>query len=256
MGVQRRSMLSLRLEALGEAAELAGRAAIAGAKRFWKLDLVRQLDSIAVASLPIVVLTAMFSSMVMTFQIGMQFQRFGSVHYVGPVVTIAIFRELGPVITTLTAGARVGAGIAAEIGAMKVTDQVAAMRAMGADPIEKLVSPRILACIIAFPMLAVLSDVLGVAGAMLISYVEYSVDPIYFFNTTRELVFTSDFLGGIVKTAVFGLIVGTIACYQGLAVRAGTREVGAAATKTVVASSVAVLFADFIMTAMFYRINW
>jgi phospholipid/cholesterol/gamma-HCH transport system permease protein len=256
VGVQRRALLNRRLEAVGAAAELASLALITGLRRFWKLGLVRQLDSIAVASLPIVVLTAMFSSMVMTFQIGMQFERFGSVHYVGPVVTIAIFRELGPVITTLTAGARVGAGIAAELGAMKVTDQVAAMRAMGADPTEKLVSPRIIACVLAFPMLTVLSDVLGVFGAMLISYVEYSVDPIYFYHTTRELVFTSDFVGGIVKTVVFGLIVGAIACHQGLAVRAGTREVGAAATKTVVASAIVVLFADFIMTAMFYRINF
>jgi phospholipid/cholesterol/gamma-HCH transport system permease protein len=253
--VQRRALLNHQLEALGEAAELAARGFVTGVRHVFKLDLIRQLDNVAVGSLPIVLLTALFSSMVMTFQIGIQFQRFGSVHYVGPVVTIAIFRELGPVITTLTAGARVGAGIAAELGAMKVTDQVAAMRAMGADPTLKLVSPRIFACVIAFPMLAVIADLLGVGGAMLISQLEYSVDPVLFYHTTRDLLFASDFLTGVAKTAVFGLIVGTIACYQGLAVRAGTREVGAAATKTVVAASIAVLFADFVMTAMFLRMN-
>lgn len=253
--MQRRAVLN-QLEVIGEGAELAAKGVVTGVRHPFKLDLVRQLDAVAVGSLPIVVLTAMFSSMVMTFQIGMQFERFGSVQYVGPVVTIAIFRELGPVITTLTAGARVGAGIAAELGAMKVTDQVAAMRAMGADPTLKLVSPRIFACVIAFPMLAVLSDLLGVAGAMLISRLEYSVDPIYFFNTTRDIVFAADLLGGVLKTAVFGLIVAAIACYQGLAVRAGTREVGAAATRTVVASSIGVLFADFLLTAIFFRINW
>ncbi len=244
------------MEAVGEAAELLGRGFVASVRRFWKLDLMQQLDSAAFSSLPIVVLTAMFSSMVMTFQIGMQFERFGSIQYVGPVVTVAIFRELGPVITTLTAGARIGAGIAAELGAMKVTDQVAALRAMGADPDEKLVGPRIIACVIAFPLLTIIADLLGVGGAMLISRLEYHVRPIYFIYTTRDLVFASDFLGGVAKTIVFGIIVGTIACYQGLAVRAGTREVGSAATKTVVASAIVVLFADFIMTTLFYRIGY
>ena len=254
--MQRRALLNHHLEALGEAAELALRGLITGARHPLKLELIKQLDAVAFGSLPIVVLTSMFSSMVMTFQIGMQFERFGSIQYVGPVVTIAIFRELGPVITTLTAGARVGAGIAAELGAMKVTDQVDALRSMGADPILKLVSPRILACVIAFPMLAVIADLLGVAGAMLISGVEYDVDPLLFFYTTRDFVLASDFLGGVVKTIAFGLIVGAIACYQGLAVRAGTREVGAAATRTVVASAIAVLFADFIMTAIFFRLGF
>ena len=254
--MQRRALLSQQLEAIGEAAELAAHGIITGVRRFWKLELLRQLDSVAVSSLVIAVLAAAFSSMVMTFQIGMQFQRFGSVAYVGPVVTVAIFRELGPIIATLTAGARVGAGIAAEIGAMKVTDQVAALRAMGADPVEKLVSPRIFACVIAFPILTVLSDIVGVGGAMLISHLEYGVEPRYFFYVTRDHVFASDFLGGVVKTVVFGGIVGTIACYQGLAVRKGTREVGIAATRTVVASAVTVLFADFVMTAMFYRMGW
>jgi phospholipid/cholesterol/gamma-HCH transport system permease protein len=254
--MQHRAVLSHRLEAVGEAAELAAEGFATGARRFWKLELVRYLDSIAVSSILIAVLTALFSSMVMTFQIGMQFQRFGSIPYVGPVVTVAIFRELGPIIATLTAGARVGAGIAAELGAMKVTDQVAAMRAMGADPVEKLVSPRLIACVIAFPMLTILSDFVGVLGAMLISQLEYGVNPRYFFHFTSEFVLASDFLSGVVKTVVFGAIVGTIASYEGMAVKRGASEVGVAATKTVVASAVAVLFADFLMTAMFHRIDW
>jgi phospholipid/cholesterol/gamma-HCH transport system permease protein len=211
-------------------------------------DAVYQIEAIGINSLSIVVLTAVFSSMVMTVQFAVQMARFGAKEYVGNVVSLSLVRELGPVLTALMVGGRVGAGIAAEIGSMNVTEQVDAMRSMGADPVKRLVVPRVVAGVVALPLLTVLANVLGVAGAMVIASVSQQVNMTYFYNSTIHAVELSDLLGGLAKTVFFGFSITLIACYQGLSTRGGTEGVGRATTQTVVITSIVTLISDFILT--------
>ncbi len=210
--------------------------------------LVRQIDAIAVQSLSIVVLTAMFSSMVMTVQFAVQLARFGAKEYVGNVVSLSLVRELGPVLTALMVGGRVGAGITAELGSMSVTEQIDAIRSMGADPIRELVVPRVLAGMISLPLLTLLADVLGVMGAMGIARFDSGINSTYFFNSVTHIVTLADLFGGLAKTVFFGFFITVIACHQGLAVRGGTEGVGRGTTRTVVITSVVTLVTDFFLT--------
>jgi phospholipid/cholesterol/gamma-HCH transport system permease protein len=210
--------------------------------------LVAQIESIGIASLSVASLTAVFSSMVMAVQFAVQMDRFGAKEWVGSVVSLSLLRELGPVLTALMVGGRVGAGIAAELGSMNVTEQVDALRSMGADPVETLVVPRVLAAIVALPLLTVFADALGVFAAMVITRVAYHINMTYFFNAMLRSVHIADMAGGLVKTLFFGMAIGLIACYQGLAARGGTVGVGRATTRTVVVSSITVLITDFVLT--------
>jgi phospholipid/cholesterol/gamma-HCH transport system permease protein len=203
------------------------------------------LDSMSVATL-----TAIFSSLVITVQFAVQLARFGAKDYVSSVVAISLVRELGPVLTALMVGGRVGAGIAAELGSMTVTEQVDAIRSMGADPVKKLVVPRVLAAIVVLPLLTIFADVLGVLGAMGIAQVAEGVNVTFFFNSVIEQVTVADVMGGLIKTLFFGLSISLIACYQGLATTNGTEGVGESTTRTVVITSVATLIGDFILTSI------
>lgn len=207
-----------------------------------------QLQAIGWRSLSIVVLTAVFSSMVMVVQFGVQMGRFGAKEYVGNVVSLSLVRELGPVLTALMVGGRVGAGITAELGSMKVTEQIDAMRAMCADPIRKLVLPRILAGLICLPLLTVLADVLGVSAAVIVGSFDAHVNVTYFYTAVTTAVKVSDVLGGLTKTIFFGLSITLIACHQGLSTRGGTEGVGRATTETVVMTSIVTLISDFVLT--------
>jgi len=210
--------------------------------------LIDQIDEIGLASLMVATLTAIFSSMVMSVQFAVQMGRFGAKDWVGNVVALSLTRELGPVLTALMVGGRVGAGIAAELGSMAVTEQVDALRSIGADPVETLVVPRVIAAIIVMPLLTAFADALGIIGAMVITWVTSDVNMTYFFNAMVQSVGTNDFLGGLVKTLFFGLLIGLIACYQGLTTTGGTEGVGRATTRTVVVASISVLISDFILT--------
>ena len=234
---------------LGGVALLLSRASLATFRRPWRIgEIARQIEVIGYQSLSIVVLTAVFSSMVMTVQFAVQLARFGAKEYVGNVVSLSLVRELGPVLTALMVGGRVGAGIAAELGSMKVTEQIDAMRAMGADPVKELVVPRVIAGAIALPMLTVLANVLGVLGAMVIARLDSGVNMTYFLTSTLHAVTLGDLFGGLTKTVFFGSAITLIACKIGLATRGGTEGVGRATTQTVVVTSVVTLISDFVLT--------
>lgn len=237
------------LAALGGMSLLA-KQTIAGSfhRRFAGRALVYQIEAIGVRSLAIAVLTAVFSSMVMTVQFAVQMARFGVKEYVSSVVSLSLVRELGPVLTALLVGGRVGAGIAAELGSMRVTEQIDALRAMGADPVRKLVVPRVLATTIVLPLLAILADILGVLGAMVIARINSDVGMTLFLESTLKSVTLEDFFHGLIKTVFFGFLLGVIACYKGLNTTGGTEGVGRATTETVVVTSLVTLCADFVLT--------
>ncbi len=214
-------------------------------------ELVRQVDEMGVKSISIASITALFTGMVLALQSAVGLTRFGAKLYVGAIVSMSVVRELGPGLTALVLAGRVGAGITAELGSMAVTEQVDALRAIGASPIRKLVVPRVLACMIVLPLLSVLADVLGILGGMIIGTTELQVSWHFYLRTVRDTLVLGDVMSGIGKAPFFGLIIGTIGCYNGLQTRGGTVGVGQATTSTVVASSIGILVADFFLTKLF-----
>jgi phospholipid/cholesterol/gamma-HCH transport system permease protein len=251
------AVASLGARAMGVAETFGGLAGLGGQTLRVVLErripwgpVLRSLDDIGAKSVSIVTLTAFFTGLVLALQTGIGLKRFGSTQYVGYVVSLAIVRELGPVLTALIVGGRVAGGIAAELGAMTVTEQVDAIRAMGADPVRKLVLPRVLACAIALPMLTLLSDVLGVLGGMLIAKAQFNLPASWFLQTIVLSVLPSDVLSGLTKTVFFGLAIGLIACHEGLLTRGGTVGVGASATRAVVFASLSVLVLNFFLTKL------
>lgn len=237
------------LEDTGELAILAGRSLLTGLRRPRVLkDVVAQLDALGVRSIAVAVLTAIFSALVMTVQFTLQLARFGAKQYVGNVVSVSLVRELGPVLTALLVGGRIGAGITAELGSMKVTEQVDAMRSMGADPIEKLVVPRVLAGAIALPLLTVFADLLGMLAAIAMASIDTGVRVTYFYSSITQVVSIADVVGGLVKACCFGILITLIACHRGLATRGGTEGVGRATTQTVVVASITIIISDFLLT--------
>jgi len=218
--------------------------------RFPARETVRQVEAIGVRSTTIVVLTALFTGMVLALQTGIALARFGARPYVGSVIGLSLARELGPVLTALMVGGRVGAGITAEIGAMQVTEQVDAIRSMGADPVQKLVLPRVMAATLALPILTVFANLLGVLGGLGISSAQFQIAPSFYLETIFNAVTVSDVLSGLAKTFVFGWIIAMVACFSALQTTGGTVGVGRATTRTVVIASISVLISDFFMTQL------
>ena len=214
-------------------------------------ELVRQVDEMGVKSISIASITALFTGMVLALQSAVGLTRFGAKLYVGAIVSMSVVRELGPGLTALVLAGRVGAGITAELGSMAVTEQVDALRAIGASPIRKLVVPRVLACMIVLPLLTALADILGILGGMIIGTTELHVSWHFYLRTVRDTLVLDDVMSGIGKAPFFGLIIGAIACYNGLRTRGGTEGVGQATTSTVVAASIGILIADFFLTKLF-----
>jgi phospholipid/cholesterol/gamma-HCH transport system permease protein len=219
-------------------------------RRFPWLEILRQLEAIGARSSSIVVLTALFTGMVLALQTGIALERFGAKLYVGGVVGLALSRELGPVLTALMVGGRVGAGITAEIGSMQVTEQVDAIRALGADPVQKLVLPRVVAATLALPLLTALANVLGMLGGMLIASTQFGISPNFFLDNVVWAVTVQDVLSGIAKTFVFGWIIAMVGCFNGFETTGGTEGVGRATTAAVVVASITVLVADFFLTKL------
>jgi phospholipid/cholesterol/gamma-HCH transport system permease protein len=214
-------------------------------------EIAYQVEVLGTRSVSIASLTAIFAGLVLSLQFAFFLARFGVQHTVGKVVVLTLFRELGPGLTALTVGARIGSGIAAELGSMKVTEQIDAIRVLGADPIKKLVVPRLVACVIVLPFLSVLADVLGLAAGSLVVRLEYAIPFQQFFQAAIETALWRDFTSGIGKAAVFGLIIAMVGCYKGISVEGGTEGVGRATTETVAISSVSVCLADFFLTKLF-----
>jgi phospholipid/cholesterol/gamma-HCH transport system permease protein len=211
-------------------------------------DAMSQMDDIGVGSLPIVLLSGFFIGAVMVLQTGAQFERFGQSSLTGDVVSIALVRELGPSITGLLVAGRCSSGIASELGSMLVTEQVDAMRAMGTDPSRKLVTPRVLATLITLPLLTTISVFIGLVGGMVASVFSLQISATTFWERAIAILQFSDLMQGFSKSVVFGFILATVGCYQGLNVRGGTQGVGRATTQAVVVSSVLIIIADTFLT--------
>ena len=210
--------------------------------------VISQMHEVGVRSLSIVNLTAVFTGMVMALQLGWFLSTFGAKIFVSRVVGFAIISELGPVLTALMIGGRVGAGMAAELGTMKVTEQVDALRALGTDPVQYLVVPRLVAIIIMLPLLTAMADLVGVLGGMFIAWLELSVSPSFYFTSLVQFLTLGDLWRSLAKATVFGAIIGTIACHQGLTARGGADGVGHATTATVVKASITVLVTNFFLS--------
>jgi len=220
---------------------------VIGRRHFPFRETVRQFESITVRSSTIVLITALFTGMVLALQTATALGRFGAKPYTGSFVGLAFILELGPVLTALVVAGRVGAGITAEIGSMAVSEQVDAIRALGADPVQKLVLPRMLAATLGLPLLTMLSNLLGIAGGLVIAS-QSGIGPHFYYQSVVNVVTLSDLINGLVKTLAFGWIIAMVACYQGLSTTGGTVGVGRATTRTVVMSSIAVLVSDFFLT--------
>ena len=211
-------------------------------------DTLDQMDDIGVGSLPIVLLSGFFIGAVMVLQTGTQFERFGQASLTGDIVSLALVRELGPSITGLLVAGRCSSGIASELGSMLVTEQVDAMRAMGTDPSRKLVTPRVLAGILMLPLLTALNDFVGLLGGCVASVFSLRLGAVEFWTRAINALDFPDLMQGMMKPLVYGFILATVGCYQGLTVRGGTQGVGRATTQAVVVSNVMIIAADVFLT--------
>ncbi|HVJ27307.1 MAG TPA: ABC transporter permease [Vicinamibacterales bacterium] len=228
---------------------MVGRAARALVTRpFYYRDIIDQLNIIGIGSLTVVILTGLFTGMVLALQSGMTLDLFGARSMVGRLVSASMVKELGPVLTALMVAGRVGSGIAAELGSMVVTDQIAALRALGTDPIRKLVLPRILAGLFMVPLLTCISVGVGLLGAWIITYTQLKVASGVYWNSVVGGLYIQDVWMGLIKPFFLGFAIVTIGCHVGLRTSGGTQGVGRATTNAVVASSVAVLVVNFLVT--------
>ena len=213
-------------------------------------DIVEQFEDIGLGSLTVVLLTGTFTGMVLALQSGITLDQFGARSMVGRLVSASMVKELGPVLTALRVTGRVGSGIAAELGSMMVTDQISALRALGTDPVRKLVVPRVLAGIIMVPVLTIVADAVGMVGAWLITTTQLKVAGSVFWNSVVMGLYIQDVWMGIIKPFFLGFALVTIACHVGLRTKGGTQGVGRATTNAVVGGSVAVLIVDFLVAKL------
>ena len=221
-------------------------------------DMIQQADLIGVGSLPIVVLTGFFTGAVLAVQSANTLQRFGSITLIGQLVSLSMVRELGPVLTGLMVAGRNASGMASELGSMVVTEQIDAMRALGTDPMKKLVVPRVVSTVFMLFFLTILSDFVGLAGGLVVSKFLLNLDARqYWSNAWQALVFQDVFMG-LVKPLLFGFIIATVGCFYGMTARGGTQGVGRATTQAVVAASVFIIvlnlfITQFLMNALSYK---
>ncbi|MGI8498968.1 MAG: MlaE family ABC transporter permease [Gemmatimonadaceae bacterium] len=224
---------------------------------FYGGDLVQQMDAIGVQSLGIVLLTGFFTGMVLALQSSVQLATFGATIYIGRLVAASMIRELGPVLAGLMVAGRVGSGIAAQLGSMKVTEQIDALNTLGTDPIKKLVTPRVLAALVMLPVLTIINDMVGIIGGNVIAWLYVGIPSSLYWRTVWEQIaaggFTmryipNDFMQGVAKPFVFGGIIAITGCFFGLNTTGGTEGVGISTTRTVVTASITILIVDYFMT--------
>lgn len=234
---------------LQETSLLAARAARGIFKRpHYIQEMITQMDLIGVGSLTIVVLTGFFTGGVLTLQTFPTLAFYGAQSQTGRLVAISLVRELGPVLTALMVTGRVGSAIAAELGSMTVSQQIDAMRALGTDPIRKLVGPRLIALLITLPMLTVIADVVGIGGGGVVATGLYGLSMDQFMTSVREGITSDDIIGGVIKPLCFAVIIVSISCYKGLNTEGGTVGVGRATTRSVVMASIVVIISDFFLS--------
>lgn len=214
-------------------------------------SIVEQFLMIGAKSLPLVFVITLFTGMVLSLQFIEGLSRFGLEIYTGNILGVSLTRELGPVLTALMVTARAGAGMTAELGSMSVTEQILAVEAMGADPIVKLVMPRVIAASICTPLLTAVGDLVGVMGGMMISTVETGMSSHFFIDQLTQSTELYDFGSGVGKSFFFGFFIGVIACYRGINTYGGGVGVGRSTTRSVVASSITIFVSDFFLTKLF-----
>ncbi len=213
-----------------------------------------QVFAIGYQSLTLVLVTCFSTGMVIALQFSYGLEKFGGQLYVPKIIALSFVRELGPVFTSLMVAARVGAGIAAEVGSMKVTEQIDAIRALGTNPIKKIVIPRFIGTQIALPILTVFGILIGLFGGMIICYTEIGLAPQYYYTKVIESIILKDIFSGIGKTFFFALIISSVGCYKGFTTAYGTRGVGLSTTESVVVSTIGILVSDFFLTKLFMNI--
>ncbi len=212
----------------------------------------KQMEFIGVESSFIVLLTGAFTGMVFALQTSYAFRLFGAENLIGPSVALSLARELGPVLTGLMVTGRVGSAMAAELGTMKVTEQIDALSTMSINPVQYLITPRVLSSIIMLPMLTILFDFIGIIGSYFMAVFMLGINGNRFVNDTIYMVDLKDVYIGLLKAAVFGAIIAVVGCYEGYFAKKGAEGVGKAATQAVVISSVSILIADYFLTALLF----
>jgi phospholipid/cholesterol/gamma-HCH transport system permease protein len=214
--------------------------------------LIAHMDHIAVRSFSIVAVAGLFVGLVLALQTGYGLARFGAKGMVGVILGLSVVRELGPVVTAILVGGRVGSGFTAELGSMKVTEQIDAMRALGVNHIKRLVVPRVLITMAALPLLTMVANALGLFGGMVMSQYEFNVGYYQYYSTVAQYLRLADLLSGLGKTVFFGFLIALVGCYNGLRTRGGTEGLGRATTNTVVSSALLVFVSDFFLTKFFW----
>ena len=217
---------------------------------YWD-DVALQMDSIGVGSMPIVALTGFFSGAVMALQMSRALAQFGFVGKTGTVVSLTLARELGPVLTALMVAGRNSSGIASELGSMKVTEQIDAMRALGTDPIQKLVTPRLLATGFMLPLLTIIADFVGMIGGFMIAEFYLGLSPRQYWSSVWHALEWNDVAQGLLKPLIFAVVISLIGCYYGLRTTGGTQGVGRSTTQAVVAATVLIFILDLLITKIF-----
>ena len=215
-------------------------------------NIVKQMEEVGIRSMPVVLVTATFTGMVLALQSYSGFQRFGATSFVGSVVALSITRELGPVFAGLMVSGRVGASMAAELGTMKVTEQIDALVTLATNPVKYLVVPRVVAATIVLPVLVVFADLLGIVGGYFVSVYLMGANPYVYVAKTYQYLEFNDIYTGLVKASVFGTLIALISCHHGFAAQGGAEGVGRATTRAVVASSMMVLVSDYFMTSLMF----
>lgn len=213
-------------------------------------DTIQQADLIGVGSLPIVVLTGFFTGAVLALNSSRTLEQFGSASLTGQLVSIALVRELGPVLTGLMVAGRNASGMASELGSMKVTEQIDAMRALGTDPTKKLVTPRVAATVIMLFFLSIIADLVGLGGGWAVARFLLHLDSRQYWNKAYQTLVFADVFMGLVKPVLFGFIIATVGCYYGLSTRGGTQGVGRSTTQAVVTASVLILIVDYFVAQL------
>jgi phospholipid/cholesterol/gamma-HCH transport system permease protein len=216
---------------------------------YWR-DIVQQFEEIGIGSLTVVLLTGFFTGAVLALQTGITLDQFGARPFVGRLISASMIKELGPVLTGLMLAGRIGSGIAAELGSMVVTDQISALRALGTDPVRKLVVPRVLAGFFMAPVLTVIADAVGIVGGWLIARYQLQVASSLYWTSITDALYIQDTWMGIIKPFFLGYAIVTIGCHVGLRTSGGTQGVGRATTSAVVAASVAVIAVDFFVSRL------
>ena len=215
-------------------------------------NIVKQMEEVGIRSMPVVLVTATFTGMVLALQSYSGFQRFGATSFVGSVVALSITRELGPVFAGLMVSGRVGASMAAELGTMKVTEQIDALITLATNPDKYLVVPRVVAATIVLPILVVFADLLGIIGGYFVSVYLMGANPYVYMSKTYQYLEFKDIYTGLIKASVFGMLIALISCHHGFVAQGGAEGVGRATTRAVVASSMMVLISDYFMTSFMF----